>query len=245
VSETADFVKDSFDLITNFDGLRTLDQLRDSLTSHLARCGIEHFVICRVPPPGQQTLAPLFLVDRWPKEWLDYYDKQKFVRYDPITARLLSHCDPFFWSEVPVDRREQPMAYRIMAEATEFGMIEGLSIPIFDPSGFSGCISMSGPKLDMPAESQRALHMVSLFAHGTAERLHRVAARDAAETLTDREREVLRWIAVGKTYDDVGDILGISARTVEAHLRHAKAKLGTVNTTHTTVVALQQRAIRL
>jgi LuxR family quorum sensing-dependent transcriptional regulator len=132
-----------------------------------------------------------------------------------------------------------------MTEATDVGMVEGLSIPIFDPGGFSGCISMSGPKLNVTQEAKRALHMVSLFAHGTAERLHRVSERTITQALTEREREVLRWTAVGKTYGQIAEILGISDRTVEAHLRHAKLKLGTVNATHTAVVALQRREIRL
>jgi len=55
---------------------------------------------------------------------------------------------------------------------------------------------------------------------------------------------VLRWIAVGKTQADTGELLGISERTVEAHLRNARAKLRPESTIHTTV-ALQRREIRL
>lgn len=239
------FTYDSFDLIDRFDDLQDLAALQAELAAHFAVRGIEHFVICRVPPPGQDRLAPLFLVDQWPKEWLRYYDEQRFVRHDPITARLLSSVDPFTWSDVAIDRRHHPVAYRIMSEATGVGMVEGYSIPIFDPKGFQGCISLSGPKLDLSVEDKRALHMVSLFAHGTAERLHELAQRSAEAPLTEREREVLRWLAVGKRQGEIGDILGISERTVEAHLRQARRKLGTTNAVHTAVVALQRREIRL
>ena len=37
--------------------------------------------------------------------------------------------------------------------------------------------------------------------------------------LSEREAEVLAWVARGKTNASVGDILGISAHTVDAHMR--------------------------
>ena len=44
--------------------------------------------------------------------------------------------------------------------------------------------------------------------------------------LTAREAEVLYWVSKGKTNRDVGDILGLSPRTVHKHLEHIFAKLG-------------------
>ena len=44
--------------------------------------------------------------------------------------------------------------------------------------------------------------------------------------LTGREKEVLRWLALGKTNREIGIILGASPRTVQSHLRHIYLKLG-------------------
>jgi DNA-binding CsgD family transcriptional regulator len=41
---------------------------------------------------------------------------------------------------------------------------------------------------------------------------------------------VLQWVAAGKSQQDVGDILNISSRTVEVHLRSAREKLGALTT---------------
>lgn len=43
--------------------------------------------------------------------------------------------------------------------------------------------------------------------------------------LTMREAEVLLWVSHGKTNRDIGDILGIAARTVNKHLEHLFRKL--------------------
>lgn len=44
--------------------------------------------------------------------------------------------------------------------------------------------------------------------------------------LTAREREVLDWVAKGKTNRDIAEILGMSPRTVNKHLEHVFQKLG-------------------
>lgn len=56
---------------------------------------------------------------------------------------------------------------------------------------------------------------------------HRVAARGAGPDggLTPREAEVLRLIAWGHSHKDIGDQLGIAARTVEFHRSSAARKL--------------------
>ena len=51
-------------------------------------------------------------------------------------------------------------------------------------------------------------------------------SRLATASLTPRETEVLTWIAKGKTNRDIGDILGMSPRTVNKHLEHVFEKLG-------------------
>ena len=58
--------------------------------------------------------------------------------------------------------------------------------------------------------------------------------------LSAREREVLQWMAAGKSRQDLGDILGISARTIKVHLRSAREKLGVL-----TMVQAAGRAIGL
>ncbi|GAB3471755.1 DNA-binding response regulator [Polaromonas eurypsychrophila] len=51
-------------------------------------------------------------------------------------------------------------------------------------------------------------------------------SRLADAALTPRETEVLSWLAKGKTNRDIGDILGMSHRTVNKHLEHVFEKLG-------------------
>ena len=56
--------------------------------------------------------------------------------------------------------------------------------------------------------------------------------------ISDKRLEVLRWVACGKTNRDIGDILGLSPRTVNKHLEHVYVKLGVETRTAATSVAL-------
>jgi DNA-binding CsgD family transcriptional regulator len=49
--------------------------------------------------------------------------------------------------------------------------------------------------------------------------------------LTNREAEVLHWVAQGKTDAEIGTILGVSPRTVQKHLEQIYQKLGVENRT--------------
>jgi DNA-binding response OmpR family regulator len=73
-----------------------------------------------------------------------------------------------------------------------------------------------------------------------ASRLRRVA-RSAVWPrqipLCERERETLTWAARGKTFAEIGEILGLSRRTVEFHLDNARRKLGVPTRTQALIKA--------
>jgi LuxR family quorum sensing-dependent transcriptional regulator len=63
--------------------------------------------------------------------------------------------------------------------------------------------------------------------------------------LTPREVEVLRWVADGKSAWEIGEILHISKRMVDAHAQAGVRKLGATNRTHAVVLALRDGTIEL
>lgn len=71
-------------------------------------------------------------------------------------------------------------------------------------------------------------------------RLARVARSTVWPTkvgLRDREVETLTWAARGKTFGEIGEILGLSKRTVEFHLENARRKLGVATRTQALIKA--------
>lgn len=81
-----------------------------------------------------------------------------------------------------------------------------------------------------------ALHLVLEERLGTASAVER-----APLPLSAREREVLRWVAAGKTDRDIAAILAISPRTVHKHLQRIYDKLGVETRTAAAMRALAWR----
>jgi DNA-binding NarL/FixJ family response regulator len=63
-------------------------------------------------------------------------------------------------------------------------------------------------------------------------------------TVTEREAEVLLWIARGKSNRDIAEILDLSPRTVNKHLEQIYAKLGVENRTSAAALAVRTIGIR-
>lgn len=61
--------------------------------------------------------------------------------------------------------------------------------------------------------------------------------------LTPRQREVLEWVADGKTIQDIAQILGLTPATVEKHLRLAREALGVDTTAQALLKASQKNQI--
>jgi DNA-binding CsgD family transcriptional regulator len=69
-------------------------------------------------------------------------------------------------------------------------------------------------------------HLGNLYRFSVAATRHWMPPAALPDSLTPRERDVLRWVAAGKTDRDIGAILAISPRTVHKHLQHVYEKLG-------------------
>jgi len=64
-------------------------------------------------------------------------------------------------------------------------------------------------------------------------------------TLTAREQEVLKLLAEGRTVRSAADILGLSAKTVDAHKFNLMRKLGVHNKAELVMWAIQKRVVKL
>ena len=61
--------------------------------------------------------------------------------------------------------------------------------------------------------------------------------------LNDREVEVLTWVARGKTSAEIGQIIGLTKRTVDFHIDNARGKLGAATRTEAVIKATTGRLI--
>jgi DNA-binding CsgD family transcriptional regulator len=70
-----------------------------------------------------------------------------------------------------------------------------------------------------------------------------VPRRNRADGLTPREVEILRLVTSGLTNRELADGLGVSTRTVDAHLRSVYAKLGVKSRSAATRYAIEHQLV--
>jgi DNA-binding NarL/FixJ family response regulator len=71
------------------------------------------------------------------------------------------------------------------------------------------------------------------------------ATADPYDTLTDREKQVLKLVAEGRSNKEVAELLGISVKTAMSHREHVMEKLGVHNRTELVRFALRKGVIRV
>jgi LuxR family quorum sensing-dependent transcriptional regulator len=87
--------------------------------------------------------------------------------------------------------------------------------------------------------------MVTLQKLQPGSRISEPRKEKKSSIFTSREAEVLAWVARGKSAWEIGEILRITKRTVDEHVRTAMRKIGASNRTHAVALALRDRLIEL
>jgi LuxR family quorum sensing-dependent transcriptional regulator len=149
---------------------------------------------------------------------------------------------PFDWHADSYRSTGDSRAAEVMARASDFGLRHGFLIPIHGPNGYKACVSMAAATLDLSADAKVTLHLMALYAVDRLRRL-RGEAPATRSTLTAREREVLAWVATGKSASQISDTLRIAKRTVDEHTQTIVRKLGATNRAHAVAIALRDRLI--
>jgi len=211
-------------------------------STDFARRGVEHLprlvgsdlttlVVCDLDR-GHRTVVPSGMVSRREIEVFDrYFYEHPLVRehgrnpnaatkrIDDLVAPAEFHRTPLYNDYYLPIRIEHVMAVPIHVDG------RFLVSFVFNRSG----TGFTDRDRDL-AEVVRP-HLANLYRLGVAIEKTRELPADAPfdrakAPLTSREREVLDWVAAGKTNRDVAAILGASPRTVEKHLERIYEKLG-------------------
>lgn len=181
----------------------------------------------------------------YPAGWKAHYMEQGLHRLDP-TLRVAGR------SIAPVDWRRlggEAGFDKVFRDAHEFGIGRmGLTIPVRGPFGDIGMLSVTRrarePEWDRLVERALGdLQSVAVHIHDVVMRSDVLSRSLRPPDLSRREREVLQWIAAGKSQQDVADILSISVRTVEVHLASARTKLYALTTAQAVARAIALRLV--
>lgn len=219
----------------SIEGSNSLQAIESTVREFARPYGYDRFVLFSASPALEDIVERIYWVEG---DWFsngEAVDATTYVRHCPVTRHILKTDKPFFWSKT--SDRDGPR-YRIVRKPSGPG-IHGLQVPVFGPHGLEGAISLGGQRIDTAPAARLAISLVASTAFFAARALLEAPRADAAMTLSAREREVLTWTAVGRRQTDIAATLGLSARTVENHLRSARRRLGVATTAEAIKVAIR------
>ncbi len=168
----------------------------------------------------------------YPDEWKLHYGQQGFHHLDPTLYKSALSIAPVDWSRFEQDKKFKA----VFRDASDFGITSrGLTVPIRGPYGECGLLNVTRDCSDNEWEAQKKefiadLQVAAVHIHDTVMRSGLLAKALYLPPLSSREKEILQWVAEGKSQQDIGDILCISHRTVEVHMRSGREKLGALTT---------------
>lgn len=107
-------------------------------------------------------------------------------------------------------------------------------------AGANGYLLKDAPREELYRAIRLAAAGKSALGPGLAERIMPYM-RASPDLLSEREIEILRWVAQGKANKEIGHALHISEATVKTHLRHIFRKLNVVDRAAAVAAAIQRR----
>ena len=215
-----------------------IESLVDLYRSAIRNFGFSHFILTGLPTHGQR-FESLVLERFWPDDWMSHYVSRDYIKRDPVAIASVFHSRPFTWKEAWARASMSSSAGDlVMMEAADAGLKDGVCVPIPVRNARSGCISLAGEVAITEPDALQPVNVLSLTFASRLQLLVDHRRHPTGLTLSDREREVLTWVAEGKTAWEISKILGISDSTVNKHIAGAMRKTGAVTRTQAVAKAM-------
>ena len=176
-------------------------------------------------------------LSNYPEAWQKRYQEARYFDIDPTVQHARRSQSPIVWSEALFS-----CAPELWREAKSHGLRHGWAQSAFDSCGVGGMLTLARSSKPLTAtelaENEVKMRWLVSTAHLSLKRvLMPSLMADPERELTEREVEVLKWAADGKTSGEISTILLISVDTVNFHVKNAVTKLKTTNKTAAVVRA--------
>lgn len=222
-----------------------VDTIFEIIVDFAKKMDFDRIIICSISSQMHDELIDeiFFVYGNW-ADRNNIEERDAYLRHCPITKHIFDYDEPFFWSKT-IDQNNLKETYRIIKSTSEQGAESGVQVPIFGRTGLEGAISFAGNLSDLSADFRFILQSVCSAAFHEIQRKRHLNVIHENFLLTQREKEILKWTAVGRKQSETAEILKISERTVENHLRSVRKKLNVKSTAQAIASAILAGEISL
>lgn len=225
---------------------RTTDELVAEFLTTVKQHGLDRMVFCLQTKHQGIDLKPGFgVLQNYPEDWMKHYAANDYARIDPVTIYCMNRMVTFSWTEIPRNMTMTRQQSQCLNMGIEAGLHNGVCTPLWGPNQFAGIGLASKERLD---SFDGNLDLITAYCNHFYIAFQRINRKDdnAAPNiqLTPREREVLTWLAAGKSKPDIATILNSSDATIDTHVRRIFRKLDSNNRVMAISKALSYGLIR-
>jgi DNA-binding CsgD family transcriptional regulator len=172
------------------------------------------------------------LFTTYPEDWMKDYVEKDCARIDPVLRAAGTTGYAFTWEDLEKTTIYTPQQVRFMRMAEDAGLNAGIGVPVRGSRALVAGIGLAASdRHDGAAAHLDLLNAICTQFYLAFKRLHMRPEASTADvtSLSPKEREILSWVAAGKTDDEIGIILSISRNTVDTHMRNIFRKLDAPN----------------
>lgn len=237
---TDEYATRALDFVERLQKLTSFDEISHLIVAELNWFGFEYVTSWAIPGPGAEAKDRIILNTR-PQDYIDRYNEKKYFLHDPVVTELRRNVSPFSWGDVRTRRELSKSETKILDEGREFDAHDGFMVPIVSTTGEMALFSPCGREPNLLPRARAALEIIGVFSHHALRRAlaKRIREVPSHTPLTPREREIMQWVAAGKSDDEIADILSIGRTTVTAHVENAKRKLDAFRRTQAVAQAIR------
>lgn len=213
----------TFEFIEMLDEKSDVSSLIQAFQVLIGKFGMACFLVGDATQPKVKRSDRLWATT-WPHDWLERWKSRNYITVDPVLNQLLLRNEIVRWRDA---RRADDIAgRRVLDEAGDFGLKDGLTLPVYGRDGLLIGITLGTDRYDLSRQAETCLHMASIYFHSKLEQLRDGQTfRFPEPRMTPRERECLSWVAAGKTDWEISQILSIAEQTVHEYVQNALIKL--------------------
>ncbi len=193
------------------------------------RLGFDFYLLL-IRHPVPFTRPRTFYYCNFPEEWINFYCSENSTSLDLI----LKHC--YFPGSLRVwDDKCAGEGETVMQTARQFGVFQGISTSAMAQNRAKGILLFASSDpiniVKLTTELELKLQYLLELSLTTLIRLNDISMVSVKLELSDREREILKWVAEGKTSAEISLILSISQHTVNFHQKKMQKRLNAPNKT--------------
>lgn len=205
----------------------------DLLFIYAKTLGLDSMRYHHLPPPGATDFNDkLFLTRGYSQEHTADFKRLHRYLKSPLERPTSQDNKHVFWpkSEVHLDFSKDQLSE--LKEIYFKDHFNGVIINVYGENNRNGWLIFQFKDVDRHFSKTEVRHLqwASQQAHLVFCKLQ-TKARGNRNDLTHREKEILKWVAHGKSNSVIADIIGISQHTVNGHLRRIYLKTGTSDRT--------------